>query len=113
MGNENEVETLDIDFSNMSKSDEEYLTKRIFEKLGEVAHLIVSDSPFHLETSFNRYIKAKSQLYRIMDFYDTQYLGRIYIIGGFIYLETREGFNYPLFKIMSRKERKIKINKGE
>ena len=107
----NEIETIAIDFNNMSKSDEELLRKRVVEKI--LASGLVY-TQFHIDSAFNPNIKKKTLLYKLFNFYGTQLLGKVYILGGYIYLENNDKFVYPLFKIMSRKERKIKkLKEGE
>ena len=103
--NVNEIETIAIDFSNMSKSDEELLRKRVIEKI--LASGLIG-TEFHIDSAFNPNIKKKTLLYELFDFYGMHLLGRVYILGGYIYLENDDNFAYPILKIQSRKERKLK-----
>jgi len=46
-------------------------------------------------------------LYEIQDYYGHDHLGDIYINGDFVFIETKEGFVYPLFKIIKPKSKKL------
>jgi len=45
-------------------------------------------------------------LYEIQDYYGHDHLGDIYINGDFVFIETKEGFVYPLFEIIKPKNKK-------
>ena len=121
MGNgNNAIETIAINFNalNNHKNKKVWENKKVISqiitKLKELK-LYKEGTQLHLDyytSTFNDRRKDKVYLYELREYYGWGYLGIIYLQGDYIFIETKDYFLYPLFKVIDSRTKKEKKPKA-
>jgi len=104
----NEIETLTTKAYNTSVWANKNNIIKVIRKIKDLK-LYKENTLLYLEyygSKFTERKHKKTYLYEVQDYYGHDHLGDVYISDDFVFIETKDNFVFPLFKIIQPKDKK-------